>query len=704
MSPRTKIWVASGCLAACSACGVTEQAAPESATANKKVAIAPAAQPTSVAPLAQTSGGLTEAATPTTVAIVEKLAISPGKATLEPGDPGIQFRAVWSPLGPEAAWRDVTARVAWSVEPAAIATISDDGYLTPRTAGQAAVLARWEGETRRAAIEIAPDSASRSWDFGQDVVPILTRAGCNLGGCHGRADGQNGFHLSLFGYDPVGDFESIARDGGSRRVLRFDPEASLLLLKATGQTPHFGGPRIPLNTPEYQTLVDWIEAGAPEHAGKVHGPIAQIEVEPSSARLLEPGPVQVRVVATYADGHARDVTRLASYRVLDDGSATINPRGAAALSRRAEADLVVRYASKVVASRLATLINPDLKYDFKARKRVNFIDDELYKRLESLKVPPSPPAPDAVFLRRVSLDLTGETPAPDRVRAFLADKDPEKRAKLVDELLASRDFHRFWLLKFGDMLQISSRRLGNGSSYYMMWLEKRLNEDAPWDQVVRSLLTAVGEPETREGGPSNYAFDGADPKIAAELTAQRFLGQRIRCAQCHDHPFDVWTQDDYFGMAAIFAKVAPTANMSGRRTVKVADEGKVEHPRLHKAADPKLLGDAAVKAARGEDPRKALADWITRPDNPFFARATANWVWAQMFGKGIVDPADDLSRSNPAVHPELLDALAKHFVEFAAMIIGDDELTWKMGWTRRRPGIDSDQIVFRGKRATHESS
>ena len=662
MSGRVRGWVAVICCAGCAGwagCGAEQPAsAPLPAT---KAAVAPPVEPASAA---VARAATPEVAPPPPVATVPRLAVSPGASTLEPGDPGVQFRATWTPEGADAAWRDVTAASRWSVEPRTVATIDAGGYLTPLASGKATVVARHDGASVRAEVivESGGDSAARGWDFGQDIVPILTRAGCNVGGCHGRADGQNGFHLSLFGYDPAGDFQAVARDGGARRVSRFDPEASLIVLKATGQTPHAGGPRIQMNTPEYATLVGWIAAGAPERAGKSHGALARLDLEPAAARLIEPGPVQMRVLATYADGHVRDVTRMAIYRVLDDGSAKIDGRGTAALSRRAEADLVVRYQSKVVSARLATLINPDLKYDFKARKHANFIDDELFKRLEALKVPPSPAAPDAVFLRRVALDLTGETPNPERVREYLADKDPEKRVKLVDKLLASRDFHRFWLLKFGDLLQISTRRLGNGSSYYMMWLEKRLNEDAPWDQVVRSLLTAVGEPETRDGGAANYAFDGADPKVAAELTAQRFLGLRIRCAQCHDHPFDVWTQDDYFGMAALFAKASATANMSGRRIVKINDAGMVEHPRTHQAAEAKLLGGAAVRTSKGEDPRKALAEWITRPENPFFARATVNWVWAQMFGKGIVDPPDDLSRSNPAVHPELLDALARHFV------------------------------------------
>ncbi len=321
----------------------------------------------------------------------------------------------------------------------------------------------------------------------------------------------------------------------------------------------------------------------------------------------------------------------------------------------------------MVSTRLGTLINPGLVYDFAARKRRNFIDDALFGRLEALKVPPSPPASDAAFLRRVSLDLTGEQPTPEQVRAFLADTDPEKRIKRIDALLASPDFVKFWEIKLGDMLQITTARFGNGAYAYQAWLTRQLRENTPWNEVVRTLLTALGDP-IRDGGPANYALDGPDAKTQAELTAQRFLGQRLRCAQCHDHPFDVWTQDDYYGLAACFARVQRGGGRPGsgvmmdRAVVKLNPDGQVIHLRTGKPAAPRLLDGKPVVVDADQDPRQALADWINAPENPYFARSMANWVWAQLFGKGLADPPDDLSRSNPPVHPELLDALARHFV------------------------------------------
>ena len=590
--------------------------------------------------------------------------LSPEKVTLEPGDTGFQLLA--ESRGEGTGRRDLTAKVAWKAEPEGVVSVDAAGYVKAIKPGEAKVSAAFDGGKSSIAVTVHGGS-SRAWDFGADIVPILTRAGCNTGGCHGRADGQNGFHLSLFGYDPKGDFLSITHDSGGRRLSRFDPEQSLFIGKATGRLPHVGGPRIRLNSVEHRTLLTWLKDGAPETRGTTHGALATLRVDPPSGSLDAPGPQQIRVVAKYADGHERDVTRLATFRVNDDSAASIDAvTGKAELLKRAEVDLVVRYQSQVVSTRLATIINPNLDFDFKKVKRRNFIDDELYKRLEALKVPPSPTAGDAAFLRRVSLDLTGQQPQPERVRQFLADTDPDKRVKLVDSLLASREFVLFWKIKFGDLLQITSARFQNGAAYYHTWVDEQLSKNRPMDEMVTTLMTALGDPMAYGGGAVNYALDGPDAKTQSEQTSQRFLALRLRCAQCHDHPFDVWTQDDYFGLAAFFTKTqrgAAAGGMNGRTEVKLNPKGEVEHLRTKKPAVARLLDGSKFTVKEGEDPRKALAEWMTAPSNPYFSKAIANWVWAQFFGKGLADPPDDLSKSNPPVHPELLDALAKHFVE-----------------------------------------
>ncbi len=606
----------------------------------------------------------TPAPAPVPVVKVPPPTISPLKAVIGPDDPGVQLLVEGA--GEFGGRRDWTGETRWQVEPEGVVTVGTDGYVRPLSAGKAIVRGRAGDHSLETSITVE-DRVTRAWDFANDIAPILTRQGCNTGGCHGKAEGQNGFHLSLFGYDPAGDYQSIVRGEGGRRMTSFDPLRSLFLAKATGRAIHGGGQRVAPGSEAERLLVDWLKAGAPERSGDVHGAITGLVVEPGDSQLDGPGPRQIRVMAEYDDGHRRDITRLATYRVNDDSVAEVDAAGKARLLRRGEADLIVRYQSRVVATRLATLVNPDLSFDFAALPRDNVIDRELFRRLEGLRVPPSPLASDSAFLRRVKLDLTGEQPDPTEVRRFLDETDPDKREQKVDELLKSRDFVFFWLIKLGDMLQISPQRFPNGYGYYQEWMRSKLIENAPWDQVVRELLTSVGNPNSREGGPVNYALDGPDAKVQAEQTAQRFLGLRLRCAQCHDHPFDVWTQDDYYGMAAFFAKVERSAampgGMAGRLEVKINPEGKVEHLRTKQPASPRLPGAGAVAVEANEDPRKALVDWMTQPDNPYFARATANWVWAQMFGKGLADPPDDLSASNPPVHPELLDALARSFVE-----------------------------------------
>ncbi len=411
--------------------------------------------------------------------------ITPEAFTITADDPGLQLLAT----DETDSARDRTAEVRWTAEPAGLAAIEAGGYLRPMSPGVVtvrAVMAKagtGEAPPAEAKVTIEPRSA-RPWDFGEDIVPILTRLGCNTGACHGRLEGQNGFHLSLFGYDPAGDYPAVARDAGQRRLSRLAPDQSLFLLKATGRVPHVGGPRTTIGSPEYQVLLAWVRDGAPEHRGKTHGAVESVSIEPAGAvRMDEPGARQLRVVAQYADGHRRDVTRLASFKVNDDSAASATPQGRVSLLRRAETDLIVRYESHVLNTRLSTVINPDLAFDFSKLKRRNFIDDELFKRLESLKVPPSPPAGDAAFLRRISLDLTGEQPLPDEVRSFLADKDPEKRIKLIDRLLGKKEFLLFWKLKLGDLLQISTARQGNGAARYHTWIEQ-----AAWPRIGPGTL------------------------------------------------------------------------------------------------------------------------------------------------------------------------------------------------------------------------
>jgi hypothetical protein len=595
-----------------------------------------------------------------------RIGIEPSEAALEPNDPGLQL--VVHNRGQSGKPVDLTRMVEWSVEPEGVVELDRSGFVRPKGAGRATILVRFEGEEVSCELTVKPYD-ERSWSFDNDIVPLLTRQGCNTGGCHGRADGQNGFRLSLFGYDASADYQSITRDSGSRRVDSMRPDASLLLQKATGQVAHAGGQRIAPGSSTYQLLASWIGAGVPETHGPSHGSFVKLSVEPRSILLSEPQSHQLRVVATYADGHTRDVTRLASFRTNDERVVAVDELGLANLRATGETDVIVRFGSQVVSCRISSPFNPKLAFDFGNLKRSNLIDEHIFKRLEDLKVPPSPAAPDTVFLRRASFDLTGQLPEPDEVKQFVASTDPDKRAQKVTELIARRDFLHFWKLKLGDLLQISPARIGNGAGAYEFWLERQLTQNRPWNEMVTELLTALGDPNDKtNGAAANYALDGPDAQTQAEQTARRFLGVRLRCAQCHNHPFDVWTQDDYFGLAAFFAKVdrggIGAAGMAAMRArVGVNANGTVLHKRTKVAARPRTLDGREVTLEPNEDPRRALAAWMTQPGNTLMARAAVNWVWAQLFGRGIVDPADDMSSSNPPVHPELLEALARRFVD-----------------------------------------
>jgi hypothetical protein len=596
------------------------------------------------------------------------LVIEPSDILFRPGSGPIQLRAIErSGRARTGSDRDVTAEVVWAIEPDGVAAVGADGQLRPLSAGRATLRAsRADVPPIETAIVVEgnpdPFAPERPWDFTADIVPVLTRLGCNTGGCHGRAGGQGGLHLSFLGYDPEGDFRALTRDGAGRRFDPFDPARSLLILKVTGQIEHGGGPRTTSKSDAARTLLAWIAAGTPLRRGD-HAPgrLTAVEIEPASAWLDAPGPVQLRVQARYEGGQVRDVTRLADYQTRDDATAIIDRSGRARLIRRGETDLIVRFGSEVRAVRIATQINPDLAYDWASLPRSNPIDAALFARLERLNVPPSPPAADARFLRRASLDLTGQTPSPAAIRSFLADTDPDKRARLVDSLMDRPEFLRWWELKLGDLLQITSARQP-GAGFYREWLQTRLAANEPWDRAVRELLTATGDPSRRGGGAANAAFDGVDGAERAEQVARRFLGLRFRCARCHDHPFDIWTQDDYFGLAAFFAPIRTDSPVMGRSEVRIDPAITVTHLRTGRPATPRLPRGSAPEIAPGSDPRVAFAAWLTDPDNPYFARATANWAWARMFGRGLAEPADDLSAANRPVHPDVLDALARHFV------------------------------------------
>ncbi len=508
----------------------------------------------------------------------------------------------------------------------------------------------------------AGEPAPRS--FSQDVVPALTKAGCNSGACHGSFQGRGGFRLSLLGFDPAADFDALTREARGRRVFPALPERSLLLLKPTGAIAHGGGKRIDADAPAYAVLHDWIRDGMPGPDDK-EPVLRRLEVSPREAILLSGKSLSLRVRAFLSDGRTRDVTDWALYESNKDTVASVSPRGEVRGGQTGRAALMVRYLGYPAA--VSITVPSGVALAKKDWPNHNFIDDHLSDSWRQAELEPAPLCDDATFLRRVFLDLIGTLPTPDETRRFLASQDDKRRTKLVDELLERPEYAEHWALKWGDLLRAHRRSLGEkGLGSFNGWLKTALRENRPIDRTVRELLVSRGN--VYKNGAAAYYFIDQMPEELAETTAQVFLGVRIGCAKCHHHPFEVWTQDDYHGLAAFFARVRRKDTKDeglygGSQSIGLAATGALAHPVTGKPVAPHVLGGTPLDVKEGDDPRRALADWITQRENPFFARNIVNRYWGQLFGRGLVDPIDDIRASNPASHPALLDALARDFVE-----------------------------------------
>jgi hypothetical protein len=517
------------------------------------------------------------------------------------------------------------------------------------------------------AVFAAPEPVS----FRNDVMAVLSKTGCNMGTCHGNKHGKGGFKLSLRGEDGAGDYEALTQDVFGRRVNPLDPDQSLLLLKATTQLAHEGGLRFRPDSQEYAILRRWIAAGMPQD--KPGSPTAQeLIVTPLEQVLVQPArEVRLKVMAKYSDGSRRDLTRLAVYEP-SNALVTVTPDGRVTFKEPGETTVIVRYLHLQVPVRLAAI---PARRDFvwKQPPANNFIDQHVFEKLRKLRLNPSELCRDEVFLRRAFLDLLGLLPTAEEARAFVADPAKDKRQRLVDRLLARPEFADFWALKWADLLRVEERTLDpRGVKTFHGWIRDSLAANKPLDQFAREIIAGRGS--TYTNAPANYYRANRDPIQRAEGTAQVFLGTRLNCAQCHNHPFDRWTQDDYYNWAGLFARVDykilenkrtdknDKHEFKGDQIVFLASKGEVRNPRLNQPATPKFLGGPAPEITGERDELQSLADWLTSPDNAMFARTQVNRVWFHLMGRGLVDPVDDFRMTNPASHPALLDALAKEFV------------------------------------------
>lgn len=504
----------------------------------------------------------------------------------------------------------------------------------------------------------------RPVSFELDIQPILSARGCNQGACHGKARGQNGFQLSLLGFDSDFDFAALTQQARGRRVFPASPERSLILLKATAVLPHGGGLRIEPNGDDYQTLLRWIEQGTLRRADG-EPTLTAVAVSPTQQFLKPNESVQLRVTATYSDGSSRDVTGRSQYQSSEMGLVGVDAAGLVKAGPiPGEATIMARYMNLIATASVAIPLPgqvPDELYAGLPRR--NFIDELVWTKLKSLGITPSPPVDDAKFLRRVHLDIIGRLPTPDETRAFLADGDSQKRERVVDELLARPEYADHWAAKWADLLRPNPYRVGiKAVVNYDGWIKQNFRENKPYDQFVRELVTAKGS--TWENGATVLFRDRREPAEITTLVSQLFLGIRLECAKCHHHPFEKWSQDDFYSFAANFARVGHKGTglsppiSGGEEYVLVKKTGSVEHPLTGKSLPPRPLFGELPKAAADADPREALAAWMTADDNPYFAQVIANRIWADLMGRGIVEPIDDLRATNPPTNAALLDSLA----------------------------------------------
>ncbi len=590
----------------------------------------------------------------------QKIVVSPQSVSLRGADSRQQL--IISLTGGERDV-DLTRDAKFAIEPANVASISSEGVLTPLADGAATVVVTANGQSLRIPVEVKDGTRHLPIDFENDIIPVLTSGACNSGPCHGKARGQNGFALSLFGFDPEFDHAALAKEGRGRRVFLPSPDQSLLLLKPLGLMPHGGGKRLEAGTAEYRLLKRWMDDAMPRRDPNA-AKFTHITVSPTSRVLGAEAKQQIIVTAHFADGSTRDVTPLAAFQSNESAIASVDRKGLIATTGvTGEAAVMARYMGSIgvctVSVPLAGNVPSNL-YDTLPRQ--NYIDDLVWQKLKRLGLTPSEPAPDHAYLRRVYIDIIGRVPRLAETQEFLSDSAPDKRKKLVDKLLESPEYADHWANKWADLLRPNPYRVGIKTTLnYDNWIRSAFRKNQPYDQFVRELVTAKGG--TWRNGAVTLFRDRREPDEITTIVSQLFLGIRLECAKCHQHPNEKWSQHDFFSFAAYFAKIARKGTglsppISGSEEfIYAGTKGSVKHPLTGVVLEPHpLYGDAPVDETV-EDPRDVFANWLTGKDNTYFRWVIANRVWADMMGRGVTEPVDDLRASNPPSNPELLEAL-----------------------------------------------
>jgi len=603
---------------------------------------------------------------------VQALAVHPPSFTLVGGDDSRQL--VLTGSLPAGRLQDLTGNVQYEVADSGIVRVTTAGRVMPLANGSTTVTARYGTHKVTVPVKIESVGENLPINFTNHIVPIFTKLGCNSGGCHGKSGGQNGFALSLLGFVPEIDYQSLVKEGRGRRLFLAAPDHSLLLLKAAGLMAHGGGKRMEVDSDEFKLIRRWIAAGTP--FGSEDDPtVTKITVYPEHRIITRNNRQQFAVLAHYSDGMVVDVTQRAQYESNDpdiavvDGSALVRT-----LDLSGEAAVMARYQGQVSVFRATVPLGVKIP-DYKFEPRT-VVDRHTHKQWQELGIVPSELCTDEQFIRRVSHDITGTLPTPEKVKAFLGDKNPDKRDKLIDALLETPEYSYLFANRWADVLRV---KRGNnnqnmsrayGTFAFHSWIRESIAADKPYDEFAREILAAIGD-ETRNP-PTVWYKDLKSPEQFVDDTAQLFLGVRMACAQCHHHPYEKWSQDDYWGLAAFFGRIgrkaAPVPGLvqnqqAQRQVIFTKPNGTVMNTRTRQNAVMKPLGGDEVKVEAGDDPRHKLVDWMVDPKNPFFARSVANRYWAHFFGRGIVDPLDDMRVTNPPSNPELLDSLAKELID-----------------------------------------
>jgi hypothetical protein len=591
------------------------------------------------------------------------MAVYPDKITLETARDFQSFVAIAT--FDDDVTQDVTPKAKIALADPSLARM-DGARLFPLKDGSTTLTVQWHDQTVTVPLEVKAATTDRPVSFNLDVMPVFMRDNCNTGSCHGAARGQDGFRLSLFGFDPKGDHFRLTQELSGRRINLSVPEESLLITKSINSVPHTGGKRMEADSPNYRTLVEWITNGTPYDDEKTLPTVTSVDIFPKTVVLEGEGSqLQFTVRATYSDGHNRDITPLAVFISNNDPTAKVSKDGLVTAAKRGEAFVMARYDTFTVGSQV--IVIPDaLQYEKPKLAEHNYIDALVHDKLHRLRILPSEVCDDATFIRRVFLDVVGLLPTEEESAKFFADASPDKRTKLIDDLLSRKEFTEMWVMKWAELLQIRTNPT-NQVSYkatllYYNWLKERISSNVPFNKIVQELLASNGGTFTNPA--TNYFQIERDTLKVSENVAQVFMGMRLQCAQCHNHPFDRWTMNDYYGFASFFSQIGRKQAEDPRETVVFnAGGGEVNHIVTKAPQKPKFLG-AEEPDLTGKDRRAALVEWMASPRNPYFATNLSNIIWAHFFGVGIIDPVDDVRISNPASNPELLASLGSKLTEY----------------------------------------